>query len=103
MIIDRIKIVGDNLTWILRCPIKEDAKELSELRVKMDGETRNLDREPGEGLLTWLDFEDLIDVDTKAIQLYQKYGFVEEGMLTKDRKHKDGSYDNTVIMGRFIK
>nr|WP_250857786.1 hypothetical protein [Oceanirhabdus seepicola] len=37
---------------------------------------------------------------TKAIQLYKKYGFVEEGLLIKDRIHKDGNYYNTVIMGR---
>ncbi len=167
------------MKWILRCPIKDDALELSRLRVQIDGETENLDREAGEGLLTQEDFENLIyedsiaernlflvaevnrkiigfarcegntlsrfkhkaefgicilreywgngigrimlenilqwadavgiekislsviEVNTKAIQLYKRYGFVEEGLLREDRVHRDGNYYNTVIMGRF--
>ncbi|MBU3146593.1 GNAT family N-acetyltransferase [Clostridium sp. CF012] len=178
MIIEKKSIEGKSLTWILRCPTRYDAIELSKLRVKIDGETENLDRESGEGLLTPEDFEKLIYEDsikektiflvsevegkivgftrlegsklsrfrhkaefgiciskeywglgigkvlleniliwadtveiekisltvvqtnTKAIQLYIRYGFVEEGLLIRDRIHKDGSYYNTVIMGR---
>ncbi|MBL4936957.1 GNAT family N-acetyltransferase [Clostridium sp. YIM B02515] len=178
MIIENKKIEDKNLTWILRCPTKFDAEELSKLRVKIDGETENLDREPGENLLTQEDFEKIIledaeaersvfllaeaegkivgftrlagnnlkrfrhksefgicilkeywgygigrvllenvlmcadssgiekisltvvETNTKAIQLYKKYGFAEEGLLIKDRIHKDGNYYNTVIMGR---
>ncbi|MHB8034181.1 N-acetyltransferase [Clostridium botulinum] len=180
MIIENKIIEGKNLTWILRCPTKYDATELSELRVKIDGETEYLDREPGEDLLTPEDFEKLIYEDligektiflvaevegkiigfsrcqgsklnrfrhkaefgiciskeywgygigrvllenilmwadavgiekisltvvqtnTRAIQLYKKYGFVEEGLLIKDRIHKDGNYYNTVMMGRLL-
>lgn len=180
MIIENKKIEGKSLTWILRCPKKYDAIELSKLRVKIDGETEHLDREPGEGLLTPEDFEKLIYEDgvaektiflvaevegkiigftrlegsklsrfrhkaefgiciseeywglgigkvllenvlmwadtvgiekisltvvqtnTKAIQLYKTYGFLEEGLLIKDRIHKDGNYYNTVIMGRLL-
>lgn len=179
MIIENKRIEGKNLTWILRCPTKYDATELSKLRVKIDGETEYLDREAGEGLLTPEDFEkliceDLIDVktlflvaevegkivgfarcigskfnrfkhkaefgicilkeywsygigkalleniliwadnheiekitltvvetNTKAIQLYKRFGFIEEGLLIKDRIHKDGKYYNTIIMARF--
>ncbi|MCS4470636.1 GNAT family N-acetyltransferase [Clostridium botulinum] len=180
MIIENKIIEGKNLTWILRCPTKYDATELSELRVKIDGETEYLDRESGEDLLTSEDFEKLIYEDsigkktiflvaevegkivgfsrcqesklsrfrhkaefgiciskeywgygigrvllenilmwadvvgiekisltvvqtnTRAIQLYKKYGFVEEGLLIKDRIHKDGNYYNTVMMGRLL-
>ncbi|MEW9095459.1 MAG: GNAT family N-acetyltransferase [Clostridiaceae bacterium] len=180
MVITSKKIEGRNLTWTLRCPTKYDATELSKLRVKIDEETENLDRESGEGLLTPEDFEKLIYEDSiaektlflvaeveskivgftrcegnklsrfrhkaefgiciskeywgygigkvllenilmwadtvgiekisltvvqtnrKAIELYKKYGFVEEGLLIKDRIHKDGSYYNTVIMGRVL-
>ena len=180
MIIEDKRIEGKNLSWILRCPIKYDAKELSELRVKIDGETEYLDRESGEGLLTPEDFEKVIYEDriaertlflvaevkgkivgftrcegsklsrfkhkaefgiciskeywgygigkvlienilmhidmvgiekisltvvqtnTKAIELYKTYGFVEEGLLMKDRIHNDGNYYNTVIMGRLL-
>lgn len=180
MVIENKRIEGKTLSWILRCPTKYDATELSELRVKIDGETENLDRESGEGLLTPEDFEKLIYEDSisekniflvaeveckivgftrlegsklsrfrhkaefgiciskeywgygigkvllenvlmcadtagiekisltvvhtniKAIQLYKRYGFVEEGLLIKDRLHKDGNYYNTVIMGRLL-
>jgi RimJ/RimL family protein N-acetyltransferase len=180
MIIENKKIEGESLTWILRCSTKYDAAELSNLRVKIDGESENLHREPGEGLLTPEDFERLIYEDgvaertiflvaevegkisgftrlegsklsrfrhkaefgiciskeywdlgigkvllenvlmwadtvgiekisltviqtnTKAIQLYKTYGFVEEGLLIKDRIHKDGNYHNTVVMGRLL-
>ena len=180
MIIENKIIEGNNLTWILRCATKYDAIELSKLRVKIDGETENLDRESGEGLLTPEDFEKLIYEDSiaektiflvaevegkivgfarlegnklsrfrhkselgicilkkywgysigkvlienilicadsigikkisltvvqtniKAIQLYKRYGFLEEGLLINDRIHKDGNYCNTVIMGRLL-
>lgn len=178
MIIENKAIKGKSITWILRCPTKQDAKELSELRIKIDGETEYLDRETGEGVLTPEDFENLIYVDslaektiflvaevngiivgftrcvgntlnrfrhkaefgicilkeywgfgigkvllenvliwadnngvkkislnvvqanTKAIQLYERYGFVVEGVLINDRIHSDGEYYNTVLMGR---
>ncbi len=178
MIIESKKIEGKNLTWILRCPTEFDAEELSKLRVEIDGETENLDREPGENLLSPEDFAKIIledaesersifllaeaegkivgftrlvgnnlnrfrhkadfgicilkeywgygigrvllenilicadssgvekisltvvEANTKAIQLYKKYGFAQEGLLIKDRIHKDGNYYNTVIMGR---
>ena len=180
MLIKSKEIKGNNLTWILRCPTVDDAVELSKLRVKIDGETENLDREPGEGFLTPNDFRKLIYEDSisknnlflvsevegkiigfarcqgntlcrfrhkaefgigilkeywgngignillenilfwsdsmkiekislnvvetniKAIALYKKYGFVEEGLLKRDRLHKDGRYYNTVIMGRYL-
>jgi ribosomal protein S18 acetylase RimI-like enzyme len=180
MIIEDKRIEGKKLSWILRCPTKYDSKELSELRVKIDGETEYLDRESGEGVLTLEDFEKVIYEDrlaertlflvaevkgkivgfarcegsklsrfkhraefgiciskeywgygigkvlienilmyidkvgiekisltvvqtnTKAIELYKTYGFVEEGLLMKDRIHKDGNYYNTVIMGRLL-
>jgi RimJ/RimL family protein N-acetyltransferase len=170
MVIKNKRVEGKILKWVLRCPTQSDAIKLSKLRVEIDGETENLDRESGEGLLTPKDFEKLINEDsiaevdgkivgfarcegnklsrfrhkaefgiciskeywgngigkvlienilmwadtvgiekisltvvqtnTKAIQLYKRYGFVEEGILIKDRLHKDGNYYNTVIMGR---
>ena len=179
MIIESQRIEGNRLSWILRCPIEYDAFELSELRIKIDGETENLDRESGEAFLSPKNFEKIIvedsmakktlffvaEVDgkivgfarcegsklsrfahkaefgiciskeywscgigkvllenilmwadavgikkislnvlqtnTKAIQLYKRYGFTEEGLLLNDRFHKDGNYYNTVVMGRF--
>lgn len=180
MFVKSKRIEGKNLTWILRSASNDDVAELSKLRVQIDGETDNLDRESGEGLLTREDFEGLIyedlkakknifliaevereivgfsrlegnalsrfrhkaefgicilkeywgfgigkillenileyaksaeikkvslyvvETNTKAIGLYKKYGFVEEGILKKDRIHKDGHYYNTVIMAKFF-
>ncbi|OPZ84654.1 MAG: putative acetyltransferase YhhY [Firmicutes bacterium ADurb.Bin419] len=180
MIIESKRIENNDFSWVLRCPIEYDAMELSELRLKIDGETENLDREPGEGMLTPESFKKLIYEDSiaektiflvaevggkivgfarcegsklrryshkaefgiciakdywnygigkvlleniliysdkagirkislsvvqtniKAIQLYKRYGFVEEGLLINDRIHRDGNYYNTVIMGRFV-
>lgn len=75
-------INGSRLTWTLRCPEQNDASELSKLRVEIDGETENL------------------ETNTKAIELYKKFGFVQEGLLRRDRKLKDGQYYNTVLKGR---
>jgi RimJ/RimL family protein N-acetyltransferase len=178
MLIESRRIESNKLSWLLRCPTKMDAAELSDLRVRIDGETENLDREPGEGFLSAEAFENLIDEDTRAaktiflvaeaegkivgftrcegnqlsrfrhkaefgicilkeywgfgigkemletvlrwadasgiekisltvvetnsnaIQLYKKYGFSVEGLLLRDRIHRDGNYYNTVIMGR---
>lgn len=40
--------------------------------------------------------------NTKAIQLYEKFGFVKEGLLLKEMKI-DGKYINCYFMGRDIK
>lgn len=180
MVIENKKIEGGNLLWILRCPKVSDAGELSRLRLQIDGETENLDREPGEGYLSAEDFAELIKRDSikernlflvaevngkivgftrcegnelsrfrhkaefgicilkeywgfgigkvllenvlqwaqkaglmkitlnvvqtneKAIALYKKFGFTEEGILIKDRLHKDGKLYNTILMAKFI-
>ncbi|WP_105615059.1 GNAT family N-acetyltransferase [Vallitalea okinawensis] len=64
-------------------------------------------RELLSNLLKWTDHAGIekitltvVEDNTKAIQLYKQYGFVEEGLLIKDRKHSDGHYYNTVVMGR---
>lgn len=43
----------------------------------------------------------VLQTNEKAIMLYKKYGFEEEGVLKKDKLLSDGNYYNTVIMGRF--
>jgi RimJ/RimL family protein N-acetyltransferase len=42
----------------------------------------------------------VVQINTKAVELYKSYGFVEEGLLIDDRIHNDGKYYNTVIMGK---
>lgn len=62
-----------------------------------------------ENVLGWADSVGIekialtvVQTNIKAIELYKKFGFVEEGVLMKDRIHKDGNYYNTVVMGRLI-
>lgn len=66
MIIEDKRIDSKRLSWILRSPNKKDVEELSKLRIKIDGETENLDREAGEGLLTPKDLEKLIYEDNRS-------------------------------------
>jgi ribosomal protein S18 acetylase RimI-like enzyme len=51
-------------TYIIRSAINKDAKELSEIRLQIDGETENLDREKGEAFIDIQGFEQLIKTDT---------------------------------------
>ncbi|CJG36027.1 GNAT family acetyltransferase [Streptococcus pneumoniae] len=54
------------LKYIIRSADTSDAGELSRLRVQLDGETENLDREPREGYMNKEDFEELISRDTES-------------------------------------
>lgn len=60
-----------------------------------------------KGVTEWADSASIekislyvVEDNIKAIELYKRYGFKEEGLLIKDRIHSDGSYHKTVIMGR---
>ncbi|MFT8321905.1 MAG: GNAT family N-acetyltransferase [Bacillus sp. (in: firmicutes)] len=166
---------------IIRTAMKMDAKDLSQIRLQIDGETENLDREKGEAFIdipgferiiktdtensrnlflvavvnekivgfsrcegnslnrfshkvefgicilkeywgygiggnllresiSWADSDsndikkitlNVLETNTKAIELYQKFGFEIEGILKKDKILSDGKYYNTIIMGRF--
>ncbi|OKP77130.1 GNAT family acetyltransferase [Paenibacillus sp. P3E] len=156
-----------------------DAGMLSEIRLQIDGETENLDREQGEAYMDAAGFEELIlndaanlkhlflvaeidgrlagfsrcegtslkrlshqvefgigvlqeywgvgigsqllaasihwaetsgirkitlkvlETNHKAIALYQKLGFEEEGLLKNDKLLSDGKFYHTVVMGRW--
>lgn len=41
--------------------------------------------------------------NTRAIKLYQKMGFIEEGRKVKEVKYADGSYDDCICMYRWVK
>lgn len=43
----------------------------------------------------------VLATNESAIRLYAKHGFETEGVLKKDRKHADGRFYDTVLMGRF--
>ena len=178
MIINKQEFYVNGINYIIRSAMEKDAKELSELRLQIDGETENLDREKGEAFIDTLGFEKLIRTDTesscnlflvaevndkivafsrcegnplkrfahkvefgvcvlkdywgygigtnflkesiawadsngikkitlnvleinnKAIKLYEKFGFMKEGILKNDKILSDGQYYNTVVMGR---
>jgi ribosomal protein S18 acetylase RimI-like enzyme len=52
------------LAYCIRSAKESDARELSELRVQIDGETENLDREKGEGFIDEAGFRHLIMEDS---------------------------------------
>ncbi|WP_091836166.1 GNAT family N-acetyltransferase [Marininema halotolerans] len=53
------------MNYTVRPAMLEDAKALSELRLQIDGETQNLDREKGEALIDQAGFEKMIKEDTE--------------------------------------
>lgn len=56
-----------NLRYIIRSAIEKDAKNLSEVRLQIDGETENLDREQGEAYIDESGFKQLIKEDTESV------------------------------------
>ncbi|MCM3272237.1 GNAT family N-acetyltransferase [Paenibacillus elgii] len=55
----------DGLNYTIRSAIENDAKQLSEVRLQIDGETENMDRERGEAYIDPAGFEQIIKTDTK--------------------------------------
>ncbi|MGC5776565.1 GNAT family N-acetyltransferase [Paenibacillus pabuli] len=179
MLIDQQEFNVNGLTFTIRSADEKDSGEISSLRVQMDGETENMDREQGEGFIDSTGFEEIIRLDKekqrnlflvaivkeqivgfsrcegvdlkrfshkvefgvciarefwgygmgkklletsmnwadtngiekmtlnvlgtndKAMELYKRMGFEIEGTLKRDRRHADGQYYDTVVMGRF--
>ncbi|RYL86839.1 GNAT family N-acetyltransferase [Sporolactobacillus sp. THM19-2] len=52
-------------SYIIRSAIPEDARDLSDIRVHIDGETENMDRERGEAFIDEQGFEELIKKDSE--------------------------------------
>lgn len=65
MIINQHDFVVKGLHYSIRSAIEQDAKELSEVRLQIDGETENMDREQGEAFLDPAGFEQIIKTDTE--------------------------------------
>ena len=53
-----------DISYTIRSASQPDAKQLSEVRFQIDGETENLDREQGEAFIDVAGFERLIEADT---------------------------------------
>jgi RimJ/RimL family protein N-acetyltransferase len=66
MIINNQEYNINGITYIVRSAIDNDAKDLSELRLQIDGETENLDREKGEAFIDVPGFEHMIKMDTES-------------------------------------
>ncbi|QED46114.1 GNAT family N-acetyltransferase [Cytobacillus dafuensis] len=66
MIINKQEFYVNGLNYTVRSAIEKDAKDLSELRVQIDGETENLDREQGEAFIDVPGFEHIIKTDTES-------------------------------------
>lgn len=56
-----------NICYLIRSAIEEDAKQLSEVRLQIDGETENLDREKGEAYIDDAGFKRIIKEDTDSV------------------------------------
>ncbi|MBM7839162.1 RimJ/RimL family protein N-acetyltransferase [Alkalihalobacillus xiaoxiensis] len=56
----------NGLRYRIRVAILTDAKSLSDIRVQIDGETENLDREAGEDFLNEAEFANIIAQDQQA-------------------------------------
>lgn len=63
MIIKSKEYIGKNLPYIIRSAVEEDAKELSKVRVQIDGETENMDREAGEAFIDETCFKEIVTKD----------------------------------------
>lgn len=64
MVIQPKTFVRDQFRYVIRSAKEEDAINLAEVRLQIDGETENLDREKGESYLSEAGFLDLIKEDT---------------------------------------
>lgn len=179
MKIHKQEFIIKGMAFSIRSAEEKDAESLSSLRVQIDGETENMDREQGEAYIDAAGFRNIIRLDTekdrnlflvaavqdeivgyarcegsdlkrfshrvefgvcvardywgygignklldlslhwadrsgvekvtltvletndKAIELYHSMGFEIEGVLKKDRRHANGEYYDTIVMGRF--
>ncbi|MGW6191911.1 GNAT family N-acetyltransferase [Bacillus cereus] len=55
----------NGLTYTIRSAAETDAEQLSKIRVQIDGETENMDREVGEGFIDTKGFQEIIKTDSK--------------------------------------
>jgi RimJ/RimL family protein N-acetyltransferase len=55
----------NNKYYVIRSAMEEDAKQLSEVRLQIDGETENLDREQGEAYIDASGFKQIIIDDNE--------------------------------------
>jgi ribosomal protein S18 acetylase RimI-like enzyme len=64
MIINKKEFHVNGVNHTIRSAIENDAKDLSQIRLQIDGETENMDREKGEGFIDIPGFQKIIIDDT---------------------------------------
>jgi RimJ/RimL family protein N-acetyltransferase len=65
MMVNKKGFFNENPSYVIRTAIEKDAKNLSEVRVQIDGETEYMDREKGESYINEEGFKRLIKEDTE--------------------------------------
>ncbi|QWG63943.1 MULTISPECIES: GNAT family N-acetyltransferase [Bacillus cereus group] len=68
MIIKRQEFHINGLTYTVRSAAETDAEQLSEIRVQIDGETENMDREAGEGFIDKIGFQKIVKTDSEEMK-----------------------------------
>ncbi|MCU6713157.1 GNAT family N-acetyltransferase [Paenibacillus sp. J5C_2022] len=66
MIIKQKVFFENELNYSIRSAVIDDSNTLSELRVQIDGETENMDRESGEAFIDASEFEKIIKTDIES-------------------------------------
>ncbi|MBY0599501.1 GNAT family N-acetyltransferase [Bacillus bingmayongensis] len=66
MIINKQEFYVNGMRYTVRSALEKDAKDLSDLRLQIDGETENMDREKGEAFIDIPGFEEIIQTDTES-------------------------------------
>lgn len=81
MQIDHHSFIVNGLHYTIRSATEKDANELSALRVQIDGETENMDREKGEAFIDAPGFAHLIKMDTDSPRNLFLVAVVEERIV----------------------
>lgn len=68
MIIKEQEFHINGLTYTIRSAAETDAEQLSKIRVQIDGETENMDREAGEGIIDKIGFQKIIKADSEEVK-----------------------------------
>lgn len=68
MIIKSKDLEVKGLKYSIRSAVIKDAETLSKLRVQIDGETENMDRERGEAYIDTSAFKEIIKTDTESLR-----------------------------------
>ncbi|HDR7794713.1 TPA: GNAT family N-acetyltransferase [Bacillus luti] len=68
MIIKKQEFHINGLIYTIRSAVETDADQLSKMRVQIDGETENMDREAGEEFIDAKGFQELIKTDSEEMK-----------------------------------